>query len=97
MLGDVRALLLGEQITHSNERFDVRLKGSGRTLYSRSGDGRTTLGPMLHEYIISEAMHALGIPTTRSLAVVKTGGMASRETPLPGAVLTRIPAFVSVL
>lgn len=92
MLGDGRALLLGEQLTPSGSRFDIQLKGSGRTPYSRSGDGRATLGPMLREYIISEAMHALGIPTTRSLAVVTTGEAVFREAPLPGAVLTRVAA-----
>lgn len=92
MLGDGRALLLGEQITPLGERFDVQLKGSGRTPYSRGGDGRAALGPMLREYIISEAMHALGIATTRSLAVVATGEPVVRETELPGAVLTRIAA-----
>ncbi|MEB2300835.1 YdiU family protein [Lysinibacillus xylanilyticus] len=90
MLGDGRALLLGEQITPAHERFDIALKGSGRTPYSRGGDGRAALGPMLREYIMSEAMYALGIPTTRSLAVVTTGEMILRETELPGAVLTRI-------
>ena len=90
MLGDGRALLLGEQITPLNERVDIQLKGSGRTPYSRGGDGRATLGPMLREYIISEAMHALGIPTTRSLAVVSTGEAVIRETDLPGAILTRV-------
>ncbi|GGK26969.1 UPF0061 protein [Caldalkalibacillus thermarum] len=92
MLGDGRAVLLGEQITSQGERFDVQLKGSGRTPYSRGGDGRAALGPMLREYIISEAMHALGIPTTRSLAVVTTGEKVIRETPLDGAVLTRVAA-----
>lgn len=92
MLGDGRALLLGEQITPNGERFDIQLKGSGRTPYSRGGDGRAALGPMLREYIISEAMHGLGIPTTRSLAVVETGEPVYRETPLPGAVLTRVAA-----
>ncbi|MBA4148500.1 MAG: YdiU family protein, partial [Verrucomicrobia bacterium] len=72
-LGDGRAILLGEQITPRGERFDIQLKGSGPTPYSRRGDGRAALGPMLREYIISEAMHALNIPTTRSLAVVATG------------------------
>lgn len=91
-LGDGRALLLGEQITPQGERFDLQLKGSGRTPYSRGGDGRAALGPMLREYIISEAMHALGIPTTRSLAVVTTGETIMRETGLPGAVLTRVAA-----
>ena len=89
-LGDGRALLLGEQITPLGERVDIQLKGSGRTPYSRGGDGRAALGPMLREYIISEAMHALGIPTTRSLAVVTTGEAVIRETRLPGAILTRV-------
>ncbi|MBU7314938.1 protein adenylyltransferase SelO [Paenibacillus oleatilyticus] len=92
MLGDGRALLLGEQITPDNTRVDIQLKGSGRTPYSRGGDGRAALGPMLREYIISEAMHALGVPTTRSLAVVTTGEGIIRETELPGAVLTRVAA-----
>lgn len=92
MLGDGRAVLLGEQITPLGERFDIQLKGSGRTPYSRGGDGRAALGPMLREYIISEAMHGLGIPTTRSLAVVATGEQVYRETKLPGAVLTRVAA-----
>ncbi|GIM30272.1 UPF0061 protein [Clostridium polyendosporum] len=90
MLGDGRALLLGEQITPSGERVDIQLKGSGRTPYSRRGDGRAALGPMLREYIISEAMHALGIATTRSLAVVTTGESIIRETEQPGAILTRV-------
>ncbi|MFC9539435.1 YdiU family protein [Lysinibacillus sp. NPDC056959] len=90
MLGDGRALLLGEQLTPAHERFDIALKGSGRTPYSRGGDGRAALGPMLREYIMSEAMYALGIPTTRSLAIVTTGETILRETELPGAVLTRI-------
>lgn len=90
MLGDGRAVLLGEHISPEGERFDLQLKGSGRTPYSRGGDGRAALGPMLREYIISEAMHALGIPTTRSLAVVKTGEMVFRETALPGAIVTRV-------
>ena len=72
-LGDGRAILLGEQITPRGERWDVQLKGAGPTPYSRSGDGRATLGAMLREYVVSEAMHAMGIPTTRSLAVVATG------------------------
>lgn len=92
MLGDGRALLLGEQITPSGNRFDLQLKGAGRTPYSRGGDGRAALGPMLREYIISEAMHALGIPTTRSLAVVAAGEPVFRETALPGAILTRVAA-----
>ncbi|EPY2307504.1 protein adenylyltransferase SelO [Clostridium sporogenes] len=92
MLGDGRALLLGEHITPLGERFDIQLKGSGRTSYSRGGDGKAALGPMLREYIISEAMNALGIPTTRSLAVVTTGESIMRETQLPGAILTRVAA-----
>jgi serine/tyrosine/threonine adenylyltransferase len=92
MLGDGRAMLLGEQITPKGERVDIQLKGSGRTRYSRGGDGRAALGPMLREYIISEAMHALGIPTTRSLAVVTTGEPTYREIELPGAILTRVAA-----
>ena len=92
MLGDGRAHLLGEQITPRGERFDLQLKGSGQTPYSRRGDGRAVLGPMLREHIISEAMHALGIPTTRSLAVVTTGEPVVRENPLPGAILTRVAA-----
>lgn len=92
MLGDGRAVLLGEQITPSGERLDIQLKGSGRTPYSRGGDGRAALGPMLREYIISEAMHGLGIPTTRSLAVVTTGEPVFRETTQPGSVLTRVAA-----
>ncbi|OEH85133.1 hypothetical protein BHU72_05850 [Desulfuribacillus stibiiarsenatis] len=92
MLGDGRAILIGEQITPKGERFDIQLKGPGRTPYSRRGDGRAGLGPMLREYIISEAMHALGIPTTRSLAVVTTGETVIRETFQPGAILTRVAA-----
>ncbi len=92
-LGDGRAILLGEQITPDGERFDIQLKGPGPTPYSRRGDGRAALGPMLREYIISEAMHALGIPTTRSLAVVTTGEKVWRQDGgLPGAVLTRVAA-----
>ncbi|MEM9587528.1 MAG: YdiU family protein [Planctomycetota bacterium] len=92
MLGDGRAILLGEHLDSLGNRFDIQLKGSGRTRYSRSGDGRAAVGPMLREYLISEAMHALGIPTTRSLAVVATGEPVYREVPLPGAVLTRVAA-----
>lgn len=92
MLGDGRALLLGEQITPQGKRVDIQLKGSGKTPYSRGGDGRAALGPMLREYIISEAMHELGIPTTRSLAVVTTGEPVIRETEQPGAILTRVAA-----
>ncbi|MCM3568629.1 YdiU family protein [Neobacillus mesonae] len=90
MLGDGRAMLIGEQMTPAGDRFDIQLKGSGRTPFSRGGDGRAALGPMLREYIMSEAMHALGIPTTRSLAVVTTGETIYRETELPGAILTRV-------
>jgi uncharacterized protein YdiU (UPF0061 family) len=91
MLGDGRAILLGEQITPTGARYDVQLKGPGPTPYSRRGDGRASLGPMLREYLISEAMHALRIPTTRSLAVASTGENVWRQTgPLPGAVLTRV-------
>ena len=90
MLGDGRAILIGEHITPQGERFDIQLKGSGRTPYSRGGDGKASLGPMLREYIISEAMNGLGIPTTRSLAVVETGEKVIRETALPGAILTRV-------
>ncbi|WP_100332599.1 protein adenylyltransferase SelO [Bacillus xiapuensis] len=92
MLGDGRAVLLGEQVSPQGDRVDIQLKGAGRTPFSRGGDGRAALGPMLREYIISEAMHALGIPTTRSLAVVMTGERVYRETGLPGAVLTRVAA-----
>lgn len=90
MLGDGRAILLGEQVTPDGGRFDIQLKGSGRTPFSRRGDGRAALGPMLREYIVSEAMHGLGIPTTRSLAVATTGEPVHRETTLAGAVLTRV-------
>jgi len=89
-LGDGRAILLGEIIDPRGERFDIQLKGSGRTAFSRAGDGRAWLGPVLREYIISEAMYALGIPTTRALAAVATGEPVQRETALPGAVLTRV-------
>jgi serine/tyrosine/threonine adenylyltransferase len=90
MLGDGRAVLIGEYITSKGERYDVQLKGSGRTPYSRGGDGKAALGPMLREFIISEAMNGLGISTTRSLAVVTTGEPIMREKVLPGAILTRI-------
>ena len=90
MLGDGRAVLLGEHLVNGTNRFDIQFKGSGKTSFSRNGDGRAALGPMLREYIISEAMNGLGIPTTRSLAVVKTGENVIRETSLPGAILTRI-------
>jgi uncharacterized protein YdiU (UPF0061 family) len=92
MLGDGRAILLGEQVTPDGIRLDVQLKGQGPTRYSRRGDGRAALGPMLREVIISEAIHAVGIPTTRSLAVCATGEAVYRESALPGAVLTRIAA-----
>ena len=90
MLGDGRAILMGEHISKNNERFDIQFKGSGKTPFSRNGDGRAALGPMLREYIISEAMHALNIPTTRSLAVIKTGEDVIRENILKGAILTRV-------
>ena len=90
MLGDGRAILIGEHLTNKNSRYDIQLKGSGKTAFSRNGDGRAALGPMLREYIISEAMYGLNIPTTRSLAVVKTGEEVFREIPLIGAILTRI-------
>ena len=92
MLGDGRAIVIGEHLSKNNKRFDIQFKGSGKTPYSRNGDGRAALGPMLREYIISEAMHGLGISTTRSLAVVTTGENVIRETPLPGAILTRVAA-----
>lgn len=90
ILGDGRAVLLGEQISSNGGIYDIQLKGSGPTPYSRGGDGRAAIGPMLREYIISEAMHALGIPTTRSLSVCLTGEPVYRQTMLPGAVLTRV-------
>jgi uncharacterized protein YdiU (UPF0061 family) len=90
MLGDGRAVMLGEHLDKDQKRYDIQFKGSGRTSFSRSGDGRAVLGPMLREYIISEAMHALNIPTTRSLAVVSTGEEVVREQMLPGAILTRV-------
>lgn len=92
MLGDGRAILLGEHVTPAGERFDIQLKGAGQTAFSRRGDGRAALGPMLREYLVSEAMFGLGIPTTRSLAVVMTGEAVQREDALPGAVLTRVAA-----
>ena len=90
ILGDGRAHLIGEQITPDDKRFDIQLKGSGRTPYSRGGDGRAALAPMLREYLISEAMHALNISTTRSLAVVSTGESIMRTALLDGAILTRV-------
>lgn len=91
-LGDGRALLLGEVVDAHGRRRDVHLKGSGRTRFSRGGDGKAAVGPMLREHVIGEAMHALGIPTTRALAVIATGETVARETPLPGAVLVRVAA-----
>jgi uncharacterized protein YdiU (UPF0061 family) len=92
MLGDGRAILLGEHVAPDGKRYDIQFKGSGITSFSRRGDGRAALGPMLREYLISEAMHALRIPTTRSLAVAITGEQIYRETVQPGAVLTRVAA-----
>ena len=92
MLGDGRAVLMGEHLSKNGDRYDIQFKGSGKTPFSRNGDGRAAMGPMLREYIISEAMHGLGVATTRSLAVVKTGESVIRETLLPGAVLTRVAA-----
>jgi uncharacterized protein YdiU (UPF0061 family) len=91
-LGDGRALLLGEAVRPDGARYDIQLKGSGPTPFSRRGDGRAALGPVLREYVVAEAMHALGIPTTRALAAVATGEDVFRETALPGAVLTRVAA-----
>ena len=90
MLGDGRAVLMGEHLSNENNRFDIQFKGSGRTSFSRGGDGRAALGPMLREYIISEAINSLNIPTTRSLAVVKTGEKVVRDNLLEGAILTRV-------
>ena len=89
-LGDGRAILLGEVVDRNGRRRDIQLKGSGPTPFSRRGDGRAALGPVLREYLVSEAMAALGVPTTRALAAVTTGEEVFRETPLPGAVLTRV-------
>lgn len=89
-LGDGRAILLGEVIDTKGQRRDIQLKGAGRTPYSRAGDGRAWLGPVLREYVVSEAMHALGVPTTRALAAVASGESVQRETTLPGAILTRV-------
>ncbi|MEO1596866.1 MAG: YdiU family protein [Pseudomonadota bacterium] len=91
-LGDGRAALLGEVVTASGQRYDIQLKGSGRTPFSRAGDGKSWLGPVLREYILSEAMHRLGVPTTRALAAVATGETVVRESALPGAVFTRVAA-----
>lgn len=89
-LGDGRAILLGEIITPDNKRMDIQLKGSGKTTYSRQGDGRSPLGAVIREYLVSEAMHALGIPTTRSLAIVSTGETVQRQVEEPGGILTRV-------
>jgi uncharacterized protein YdiU (UPF0061 family) len=91
-LGDGRAILLGEIVGRDGLRRDIQLKGAGRTPFSRGADGRAALGPVLREYVISEAMAALGVPTTRALAAVVTGQPVLRETALPGAVLTRVAA-----
>ena len=91
-LGDGRAILLGEVIGRDGVRYDIQLKGSGPTPFSRRGDGRAALGPVLREYIVSEAMAALGVPTTRALAAVTTGERVFRETILPGAIFTRVAA-----
>ncbi|OIQ49469.1 hypothetical protein BerOc1_01394 [Pseudodesulfovibrio hydrargyri] len=96
-LGDGRAHLLGEVENAAGERFDIQLKGSGRTRFSRGGDGRAPLGPVIREYVVSEAMHALGVPTTRALAMAATGRPVFREAELPGAVITRVASgFVRV-
>ncbi len=89
-LGDGRAILLGEVLSHEGRRFDLQLKGSGPTPYSRGGDGRSPIGPVLREYIVSEAMHQLGVPTTRALAAVTTGDWVQRDGSVPGAVLARV-------
>ncbi|MGL4488012.1 MAG: protein adenylyltransferase SelO family protein, partial [Rhizobiaceae bacterium] len=91
-LGDGRAILLGEIIDKSGNRHDIQLKGPGRTPFSRGGDGRSALGPVLREYIVSEAMHALGIPATRALAAVLSGEDVTRETRVPGGIFTRVAA-----
>jgi len=96
-LGDGRAILLGELKGRDGVLRDLQLKGAGLTPFSRDGDGRAALGPMLREYLVSEAMHALGIPTTRALAVVTTGEQVFREEVLPGAVLTRVPQAMYAL
>src|SRR5450755_2645668 len=91
-LGDGRAILLGEVIDRSGMRRDIQLKGAGRTPYSRGGDGRAAVGPVLREYLVSEAMHALGIAATRALAAVATGEFVFRDARVPGAIVTRIAA-----
>ncbi|MDA9253739.1 protein adenylyltransferase SelO family protein, partial [Amylibacter sp.] len=88
-LGDGRALLLGEVISKKGKRIDIQLKGSGRTPFSRNGDGKAGLGPVLREYLVSEAMYALGVPTTRALAAISTGESIQRDTNKKGAILTR--------
>lgn len=96
-LGDGRALLLGEHVGPDGRRWDIQLKGAGRTPFSRMGDGRAWVGPVIREYLVSEAMHALGVPTTRALAAVSTGDPVYREAMLPGAVLTRVaPSHIRV-
>ena len=95
-LGDGRAVLLGEVVAPDGKRFDLQLKGSGPTPYSRGGDGRSPLGPVLREYIVSESMYCLGVPTTRSLAAVSTGDTVARERFLPGAVLARVASSQGV-
>ena len=90
LLGDGRAILLGEVLDPNGRRFDIQLKGAGQTVFSRNGDGRAALGPVLREYIVSEAMHKLGVPTTRALAAISTGDIVYRESPLPGALLVRV-------
>lgn len=96
-LGDGRAILLGEVVAPTGERYDIQLKGSGPTPFSRNGDGRAAMGPVLREYLLSEAMHQLGVPTTRALAAVATGEPVYRERPVPGAVITRVAnSFVRV-
>ncbi len=89
-LGDGRAILIGELIATNGKRFDIQLKGSGKTSFSRQGDGRSPLGPVIREYLVSESLHYLGIQTTRSLAIVRTGEKVFRETPMPGGILTRV-------
>ncbi|MEJ2020163.1 MAG: protein adenylyltransferase SelO family protein, partial [Maritimibacter sp.] len=91
-LGDGRAILIGEVLDANGLRHDIQLKGAGRTPFSRGGDGRAWLGPVLREYVVSEAMHALGLPTTRALAAVTTGEQVMREGPMPGAILARVAA-----
>ena len=91
-MGDGRAHLLGEVIDNDGKRFDIQLKGSGPTRYSRQGDGRCALGPAIREFLMSEAMHALGVPTSRCLAVVATGESVYRDGPKPGAIVTRVAA-----